>query len=365
MGTNQNKNNFLSLTWPLKLCVFLPLLFLANDLRLFPFVFHTYRSENKVIWQQLADSRRVHLGRYNGHGVFIVLDDISNTESFNFMSPGKTAIVVSHFLGGDGVSSRTGSVSREIKKRLDRHSSSQATAFMEFLRKTPPFVEGDILEFQVKAESELQNDFLISHIFILLFNEDGTQAENIKSIKTGFKKIFDSASQKKIKNLIIPALTVDPRHPDNLQLGSFYSAVSDVTPVGIYPKQIYVTLYSELSTRFIANAIDSGRPEWNKRLTGKIGISVRLFNSEFRMVMILLSLCLFISTFITKFSFRNALIISISFIAFATGATAAVNSLFSQYRPDIMLLFSISVKCVVAVFLSSIIYWDPRDIFGK
>jgi hypothetical protein len=92
---------------------------------------------------------------------------------------------------------------------------------------------------------------------------------------------------------------------------------------------------------------------------------LRLYRGDYRWTLLFLSVCLLVSSFYAPLTFKNFLIICVSFIAVATGAVKTMDFVTQGHG----VLFCEVAKIATLGFLAAgfpfLINWNPKNVFSK
>lgn len=346
-----------------KLLAVLPLLLLLIDILLFPILFHTHKTINKISVSELLRDKNIYLGRYKIHRIYVSVDNIYEENYLNHLPNSKTALLISHFINKDRNISRFGTLGRAVNYKLDKISLRNSRNFNNLIKKSPDYSAGKMLEFPLQLTSEPYQEFPVNNIYVVLFNESGNAEENLEIIKKIFPEIMLKAKSKHVKNLVIPPLCIKPKDRNSQLFQNLFANVFQAFSMGKYPANIYFSLFSEWPTQLFEHAVDSLDDTWNSQFDNIKGKSQFIFKSDYRMSLIFLSLCLFISSFAAPLTLKNFLIICLAFPGLLFGSTTVLRFFTSGYHPDLVLLIKSCLFLLIAVFFRYIIYWDPKNIF--
>ena len=343
-----------------KLLAAIPLLVLAAHVYMFPFLFDTVQVESIPEAQKLVAAKNIYLGRYRGHKISTSLADFEDPELLNH-SAKPSAIVISHYISLPNIATRMGGAGRSLQSLLSKLSVSEGERFQNFLKGTVDAIKGDIRIFEISNSLPLS----IRYVIVIMLGETDSAEGHLNLLKHSFVNVIKKSDKLVIETLFVPTLTIDPRHANSVNNQHFFAALFKAIPASRYPKNIQISMYGDWPNSFLNSILGSLKKEWQRIFLELDSWEERLFRIEFRSMMIFLSICLFVSAFRILLTIKNALIILITYIASAQGGNATINYLFTDQSKDLVLITLLLFYFVLALFLYTIVYWDPKKIFTK
>jgi hypothetical protein len=95
------------------------------------------------------------------------------------------------------------------------------------------------------------------------------------------------------------------------------------------------------------------------------GALFSLYRGDYRWSLFFLVVCLFMSSFYAPLTFKNFLIISVSFIATAMAAIKTVDSLTEGYGVTVSAIGKIVTLGFLAVAFPFLVNWNPKNVFSR
>ena len=352
-----------------RLWVFVPLIVLATDFAVFPFVYHTRFHSQAPQIEGLIEQSPVYLGRYKGHEIFVSFDDLSQDNALQALPHDVEhglGLVIGHYLVHQGVASQTGATGRSVRNLLKRRSPRLAERFQNFLEETANFSPGTALTFSVHEGQEgACQECEIQSVFVILVQPIDAQETVQEELAEGFQQAFASADQLQLGSLLVTTIALDPRYDRSILPEDFFKALFGSIQQGNYPQQVYLGFYKRWPNDFVEKITTALNRVWHEEAVGDGGFSEGLYRFDFRLSMVLLSLCLFVCSTKTSLSLKNTLIISIAYLGIVLGGFPILKPFVSGLDPGIELVAMVVVQLILAVGFPYIVRWDPKGLFSR
>jgi len=128
------------------------------------------------------------------------------------------------------------------------------------------------------------------------------------------------------------------------------------------PRDVYLSFYTEWPSFYLETAISALNARWRSSFEKEYQFP-GAYRREFREIFLFLSLCLFITSFSVRATFKNFCIISLSFCAAALGATSAIDFLAQGQGPGVAWFVELLTFAILAIGFRYFVTWDPKNIF--
>jgi hypothetical protein len=174
------------------------------------------------------------------------------------------------------------------------------------------------------------------------------------------------AERKNIKNVVVPMLATrwDDSGNNSLSLNRFTNLFFEsITPTE-HPFTIYLSLYKSWPTFELESASQAVNAAWSVSQVNEGGNDFIIYRRDLRLSLVSLVLCLFVCGFLVTYTVKNFLIVSMSYLGLAIGASKWVDLVSGQGSTN-QLMSQIAVLIVIAVAFPLIVMWNPKDIFGN
>ena len=343
-----------------------PLLALAVDFYLYPFLLHTNSHGQVPPLKQFIGTKSAYLGRYRGHEIYASVGTLANADYVKNLVSNRTqgvTVVMSHFIAQKGFTTIFGPVGRAIYSGFQKVSPESADRFRKFLKDTADIPPGHVREFSIRNNHQAPHEaFPVESVLAVMLNSTETQKSYIKNITTGLTEALKRASDLQTYSLLMTTLALGPRHK-LVQPFKFFETMFSAMPLGLYPRQIIVGFFGNWPNDYMKENINGLNEAWKSQTQSPI--SDRIFKPIFRLTLLSLSICLIVSSFAARLSLKNTLLISIAYLSLVVGATQVLTFLLSSYGPDVLLGGSIAFQLILALFFPYIVLQNPRGVFGK
>ncbi len=336
---------------PRRAWALVPLALLAVDFVVFPYVFHTVKTAEIPPRAALIKGERPTIGRLKGHLLSVSADDVRTLEYFLHLKGERVGLVFSHYLGPDGVSSRTSPLGRALLKR----SREWADELKALLKKTPGNPPGSALRMELAGA-----DPVLTILYLVLLPETDEPDTKLRAVEAALAGSVNAARSDGLDHLIVPGLATDPRAPGHLKPSQLLDALAAALPQGGQPGTVHLQFYRGAPSDELVTSLATTREHLDQLLEGSF--AGRLAGVQRRPLLLLTALSLLVASCFTLLTARNALIVGIAYVVVAGGAAAAFQNFFAGYSGTLLVAGSLVIQCVLAVGLTWIIHWDPKEV---
>jgi hypothetical protein len=311
---------------------FIPLLFLAIDIAIFPVLIETSDPAEDATGVSLISKPYPveYLGNYKAHRVYVSLDDIDDEEYLSFITKrlpdgeedgqrfwGKshhsnTALVLSIGPQGEGWSSQE---LMRILGKLASRSSEDHDGVIDLVRMASRSQTVLWYDFKgVSSTSTLVSSLPLDHLIIVK-----VQGQQGSSYSAEIRKMLEAASKKRLSALVLPCLASasSVENDPGLSCDATYDAFFQALEPG-HSFKVFLSLDKNWSTEAIKHQVESIKETWKrtiKREDKSAGAMPTLYQSDIRLLLLFLPVCLAVCSLRLKLTLRNYVIICIAFIA--------------------------------------------------
>ena len=346
--------------------IFIPLLFLLADFWQYPGLKHSQMATTAVTIEAVNSHETVYLGRLKGHRVLVSSDDMYNPQSFEDLQGTNAGLIIPHYLTENEIMTRAGSLGKGVRARLSQLYSDQKKPFDDFLRNASlGAATGQIKEFTFKNEEGVSSKLPFTHIYVVLLGAEDPPEAHLANVTKAFKNIMFKSKQNGHATLIVPCLTIDPRYPHSIEPELFFTAVFTETSLDVQPPTLRLSLYSRWKTNFQSKILNALSRAWQDYFNTMPAFVQTLYNPLPRSTLLILSLCLFVSSRYVQLSFRNTIVICIGFLGIAISAVSILSMQFGHYSEDLLFMATLVILCAAAILFPFLGHWNPKDIFDK
>jgi hypothetical protein len=347
-----------------RLLIVLPLLILVIDALKFPVIFESRHLVKSFSIVSLFEQQTVPLGTFRAHRIHVAVDNIIDSNYLAYVDGRVNALLISHFIDSESQDSTLGALGKAVLEKLRQVSPYETRKLVDVLARSPTSRPGEILEVSLKVPAEDYRHFPIDHLFILVVKEDPS-GESRDIISKGIAEVLKLAEWRKISTLVIPCLGYNWEDKNSLKFDDCFRPVLESLPVASAPRNIYLSLYSDWPTSTLEEAVASINRALERTFRGNYGLIPVLYRGHFRLTLLLLAVCLLVSSFYAPLTIRNFLIIAFSYIGSAMGSGTIIDFLTQGYGMTARSVVQILVLVVFAVGLPFLVDWNPRNIFSK
>jgi hypothetical protein len=359
------------------LLISLPLLLLGIDIAISPIFLESSGSSSGLSAALLVSKGVVYLGNFRSHRIYVSLDDISDSAYPGFVQhreeDGQAAW---------GRKRRTGTaLAISIVKVEEGWTGSLLTSLLHKLAVAAPDDHDKLIDRLGLAQTETSDvlwydfsetssatspSFSVDHLLLLKLHD---QKKEI--FASELQELLSLAGQEHLSELVLPCLGSDSdiKGRDRLSCADTYTASFQGLGSGESPESLYFSLYKRWPDVIIAQELESLNGAWKSALAReatKYGPIPILHEADVRLMLLFLSVCLLTCSFRIQLTFRNFLIICVSFIPVALELQDKLTPLISQ-------LFESSpawaIKSSLLAVLSSgylfFISFDIKNLFGS
>lgn len=346
--------------------ILIPLLFLLADFWQYPGLKHSQLVISNVTSRDVESEATVYLGRLKGHRMLVSSDDIYDRQSFEDLQGKNVGLIIPHYLTANEIMTRSGSLGRGVLARLAQLGSYQKEKFDSFLRNaTSSSVAGQIKDYALAKEKGVSSQLPFTHIYVVLLGADDSPEIHLTNVSKTLKAIFINSKRNGHAALIVPCLTIDPRYRSSIEPTRFFASVFAETPLDVTPPTIRLSLYSRWKTTFQSKILSALSKAWQDHFNTMPSFVQTLYNPLQRSRLLVLALCLGVSSLYVRLSFRNTIVISIGFLGIAISAGSLLTMLFGHYSEGLLFIATLVIQCVVAIIFPFLGHWNPKDIFDK
>lgn len=352
-----------------RLWLFVPLIVLAIDFAVSPFVYHTRFHSQAPQIEVLIEQSPVYLGRYKGHEIFVSFDDLSNDDAlevFSHDTKHRLGLVIGHYLTHQGVASQTGATGRSVRNLLNRRSPRLGERFQDFLEEAANFSPGTALSFAVDEGHEgACQECTIQNVFVILVQPIDDQETVKEQMSEGLQQTFASAEQLQLGSILVTTIALDPTYDRSILPEDFFNVLFGSIEQGNYPQRVYLGFYKRWPNDFVKKITTALNRVWHEQAGEDSGFSSGLYRFDFRLSMVLLSLCLLVCSTKTSLSLKNVIIISGAYLGIVFGGFPIFKPFLADFDPDIELAAMVIIQIILAVGFPYIVQWDPKGLFSR
>ncbi len=341
--------------------IFIPIMILIGDFIRSPDFFKSKLNDIVPSVQEGFSNYPVHLGRWQGHEMYVSADEISDHDFLTGLKGMTNGLVVSHFLTNDGRDSRLGLLTRKVRQRLHQDNPEFEQRFIQLLEASTGHKPGHAFSLNLK---DSDSAFPISALYIVILSENNADRARAIALENGLKETYKLASMDKIDNLIIPAIGIDEQ-ASNLPFAQFFDAVFDTLPPAHYPTNIFLSWYPGWLPGTIVAATRALKAKQNMIFSNQWDLAQRLQNPAFRIACIALALCLLSSSLTIKLDLIKFLIISSSFLGFFYGLWSLIGFFSSSLNPIVTFWIRVVLVLITSICYRWIVKWNIKSLFEQ
>ena len=311
---------------------FIPLVFLAIDFAVFPVLIETSDPNKDVTGSSLISKPPYvqYLGNYKAHRIYVSLDDIYDDDYLPFITKGLTnGQENGQWIWGSSHHSNTAlvlSISRydggwsslewtRLLAKLNALSPDDHDRLIDLVRDAP--LSENVLWYDFKSVSSslpATSSLPLDHLVILKF-----QSQHSSVYSTEIREMLETAGKRDLSMLVLPCLPSAPlvENTSYISCGDTYQAFFPTLEPGGPPK-IFLSLEKNWLTNDIRHSVESIKENWKSaiKLEPKSpGTLPTLYQSDIRLLLLFLPVCLMVCSFRIVLTLKNYVIVCIAFVA--------------------------------------------------
>lgn len=343
-----------------------PAVLLLCDFWWFPVAFSFHGLVKSINATSLITDRIAELGTYNGHAIYVSLDSIDRDDFLDYVKGSSNAIVISYFAESEATDPRLfkGALARELETKLKSISPETQRAYidqLDSLIKRPP---GDVSKLVVSIPPDSYRRLPIGSVYAVMVDIQGESNQRV--LFKAIPQTVEQAHRDNIFSLVFPCIGYNWDNKNSPTFDEFFAPLFSSLGADGAPRHIYIPLYSEWPTFTLEQAVKSLNHCWEKTANPSMrGSLLTLYRGDYRWSLFFLVVCLFVSSFYAQLTFKNFLIISVSFIAMATAAIKTVESLTEGHAATICAIAKMVTLGFLAVTFPVLVNWNPKDVFSQ
>ena len=339
--------------------VSLPALILLIDYLVFPVIFETYQGKTPNITELLTYQVQ-RLGTYKGHQVSLSMDDLSQPQFLNYIKEERNGLVISVFTDSDKTSpSASGALLRAVLQRLKELSPNDHRNLVDRLKKSDGLTPGAVISFPLNVPGDKYVDFPLNFLFILVF-EYGTVEKD--QLTQGIKSVLDAARQESMSNLILPCVGINSESRDSEKFNDFFSSFFAAVTATDRPLNVYLSLYAQWPTFVLEEAVAGLNGSWGT-IPKESSKTTSLYRRDLRLTLLFLIVCLFVSSFFTRLTIVNFLLITLGFAASGTAVNKALDFFAQGYSATFRSVLQVLILLILAISFPFIVNLSLEKVF--
>lgn len=344
----------------------IPALLLICDLWWFPVTFSFHGLTRNVAATSLLAERLVSLGTYNGHTVYVSLDSMDRHDFLDYVKGSPNAIVISYFV--DPKSSEPGlskgALARALEAKINKISPDLSRAYEDQLERLAVRPPGDVSKIDLPVPRENYHELPIDRVYAVVADSAGQS--NQKVLLSAIPQTVEQARRDNISSLVFPCIGYNWENKNSPAFDEFFAPLFDSLSTDGGPRCIYIPLYTNWPTFTLEHAVKSLNNSWEKLVDASMsGAMFRIYRGDYRWTLLFLTVCLFVSSFYAPLRVKNFLIITVAFIATATGAVKSLEFFTEGHGIVFASIAKISTLAFLAGGFPFLINWNPKSVFSK
>jgi len=344
----------------------IPIVVLVCDFLWFPVTFSFHKLVTSINVTSLLTDRVAALGTYNGHTIYVSLDRMDQDDFLDYVKSSPNALVISYFVESEATEPELfkGALARELEIKLKSISPEADRAYvdqLDSLIKRPP---GDVSRLVVRIPSESYRRLPIDSVYAVIADIKGESNQGV--LFKAIPQTVEEAHRDNVFSLVFPCIGFNWENKNSPTFDEFFAPLFNSLGTDGAPRFIYIPLYSEWPTFTLEQAVKSLNHCWEKVASPSMkGALFSLYRGDYRWSLFFLVVCLFMSSFYAPLTFKNFLIISVSFIAIATAAIKTVDSLTEGHGVTVSAIGKIVTLGFLAVAFPFLVNWNPENVFSR
>jgi diacylglycerol kinase len=339
--------------------VALPAVILLIDYLLFPILFE-YRPAKTADVTQLLTYQTQWLGTYKGHQVNLSIDDLAQPQFLHYLKEKSNGLVVSAF-HDENEPLATGALLRAAMQKLQQLSPNDYRKLVDRLQKANGITPGEVITFPLDLPGDKYADFPLNFLFIVVFGSGNVEDDQLAQ---GIKSVFDAARQQSISNLILPCVGINAESKNRLNFNDFFKSVFAGLTTTDGPLNVYLSLYAQWPTYVLEDAVTGLNGSWETIPKESSGVT-SLYRHDLRLTLLLLIVCIFVSSFFTRLTIINFVLITVGFAASATAVNKVLDFFAQDYPPLFRSALQILILLILALGFPFIVNLNLQKVFSN
>lgn len=182
------------------------------------------------------------------------------------------------------------------------------------------------------------------------------------NITSGLKAALAKNHLAGTDGMIVTFLGIGTRYQP-VSMNQFLDILFNTIPTDAEGGRVFIALFEGWPKNFLETVIRDLNRVWDRRT--EVGISGTIFALQLRFALICLVLCLLVCSFAAVLSIRNMFIISGAYLGSVFASEKMVSFFFSTFDPGVVVLVSLVVQVVLAVFFPVVAKLNPKGVFDK
>jgi hypothetical protein len=356
---------------------FIPLVLLAIDIAVFPVLIETSDPDPEVSGVGLLTESAQYLGNYKAHRVYVSLDDIDDPDYLPFITQhlpdgrslrdtfrhSNTALAVSITPQGEG----WGSVElTRILRKVSSLSVDDHDGVIDLVRNATP--SENVLWYDFKSVSSTSPSTAgmpLDHLVILRIPDQQRSAYSAQ-----IREMLETAETKHLSTLVLPCLVSASlvENANTLTCAATYEALFQALEPGS-PLKIFLSLDKNWPTETISHEVEVIKGSWKSAITRDektTGPTPTLYQSDLRLMLLFLPVCLMVGSLFKELTFTNYVIICLLFGGAGFEIPEKVTPLISELAESAPAwIGKCLVLAIMSVLLAPISRLDVEGIFKK
>jgi hypothetical protein len=340
----------------------IPVLLLAYDFWCFPVTFAVRGLSKNISVVSLVTNKLISLGTYNSHTIHVSLDSIERRDFLGYVKGSPNAIVISYFVEPESPEVWKGELARAFEAKLKNVSSEADREYQDQLNHLAGRPPGDVSRFDVHISQKKYHEMPIDRVYAVLAKTKGQS--NREVLSKAIPQVLERAGRDNISSLIVPCIAYNWANKNSATFDEFFEPLLSSLSMNGAPTDIYLPLYTAWPSFTLEEAVKSLNHCWEKVVTPSInGVIVSFYRADYRWTLLFLTVCLFVSSFYAPLTFKNFLIIGVSFIAVATGAIQTVDFVTQGHGALFCSVVKIATLFFLALGFPFLVNWNPKNVF--
>jgi hypothetical protein len=340
--------------------VLAPCAVLLVDFLLHPVFFESHRNVREVGVVALLKQEDVALGTFRGHEIHVSMDSISYPKYLSRLKTDNNALVVSVYVDEDGTIVEA-SLLRAILSKLQAISPQDFQDVTDALSANNAIHLHLLVPFVLHIEGRNQRTLPLGYLLLVPLQWSKPD-ESKKELAIVLPQVFSFATERRITTIILPCLGSNWENKNETSFDDFFSAFFNSVPTGTVPREVYLSFYTEWPSFYLETAVSALNASWRSSFEKEYQFP-GAYRREFREIFLFLSLCLFVTSFSVRATFKNFCIISLSFCGAALGAKGVIDLLAQGQGPAGAWLVELVTFAVLAIGFRYFVMWDPKNLF--
>lgn len=340
--------------------VAIPLLLLGFDFITSPRVYHERRLREALAVNDLIEQRVIELGVVHAAGVFAAFENLAASKSLDYLEKrGTSALVISVFAKNGKL--WEGQLARTVQQRLLGLSVETHQHVSDFFEALAQRDVGAVAHIPLNLPPAARAMFPIDHLIVVVFERGPSSNYSLEDV---LPLVLSTARTADVEALVFPCIGYQWQAKNSLTFDQVLKPLFAAMDTSEGSMDIFISLYSLWPTFVLEEAVSSINHAWRGLAEAESWLAM-LHRGKYRVLLVLLSVCLAASTRQVQGTWKSFLLISAAYLGLGAGFAELVEFLAPNYSALIGDTLLVAGWLVLALGFPVFLRWDVKEAFKK